>query len=119
MKFILGLMIIAALASPAGAAECRSVRGHLNGEPVKATRTVALKGKRITVTGTMAGKTMPRRSLPCLKLANGVLCEISFDYVVVSIMTNGKRMVEIVADEASKRELAKLSYVCNAEIKMP
>lgn len=107
-----GLVLLLSTAS-AGAVECHSVAGMLNGQLVTATRQATLSKSTLTLSGKMSGKSMPRRALPCVALAKGVLCERTFGPVVVTVMTNGKRMIETVTDPRTKRELASFAYVCS------
>ncbi|CZT36349.1 hypothetical protein [Rhizobium sp. 9140] len=113
----IGLVVFCAVASGAAAAECRSIGGHLNGQLVKATRHVELKPKSMTVSGTLNGKRSPRQSLPCRTIAKGVYCETQFQGVIVTIQTNGRRMIEAVTDPSSRRELASFAYECDRVMK--
>ncbi|MER9302915.1 hypothetical protein [Mesorhizobium sp. M0496] len=117
LKVIAGLILMASTAS-AGAVECRSAAGILNGLRVAAVRQANLRGTTMTLTGKLAGKSMPQRSLPCVALAKGVFCGKSFGPVNVSVMTNGTRMIEIVTDSATKNELASFAYVCRAVFRL-
>jgi hypothetical protein len=111
------LFLSVTLASTCLAAECRSVAGQLNGQRVSAVRSVKLSANSIVLGGTFEGKQAPRRRLPCKVLAKGVLCEATFDGVLVSVMTNGKRMIEAVTEPATSRQLANLAYVCDQVMK--
>jgi hypothetical protein len=117
MKPLVLLPIIFALASPSFAAECRSVGGHLNGHRVAAVRSVKLSSATITLAGTFEGKRAPRRSLPCKVIAKGVYCDRAFDGVIVTVMTNGNRMIENVKDQVTGKEMAGIAYVCNEVMK--
>jgi hypothetical protein len=104
-------------ATGAQAAECKAVAGMINGQRTTAVRSVQLSPGRIALAGKMAGRPMPRRTLPCKNLAKGVLCEGLFDGVLVSVMTNGKRMIEHVSDPSTRKELAAFAYTCNQVMK--
>ena len=112
---IIGVLVSASLAL---AVECRSLGGHLNGEPVtSATRHATLNKGKLTLTGTFNGVTSPRRILNCSPLAAGILCERVFGPVLVTVITNGKRMIETVKALETGQEQAGLSYLCNGTLK--
>lgn len=97
----------------ASAAECHSVGGHINGAPATSIRTAKVQGARLDLSGVMDGNAMPKRTLSCLSLAEGVWCESAFGPVSVIVMTNGKLMTETVLDSKTGKEVAAFSYVCN------
>jgi hypothetical protein len=108
------LMLSTALAA---AVECRSVGGQLNGEPVTAVRHATLVGKKLRLGGVFNSVRSPIRLLPCVPLKSGILCEREFGPVVVTVMTNGKRMIETVTSLADGKEQASIAYVCNGNLK--
>jgi hypothetical protein len=89
----------------------------INGQRTSSVRSVVLKPGRIYLSGRIAGKAMPSRTLPCKNLAKGVLCEGTFEGVLISVMTNGKRMIESVTDPSTRKELAAFAYTCNKVMK--
>lgn len=106
-----------ALSSHARAAECLSVAGQLNGKRVAVTRSVWLKPGKITLSGSMNGVKSPRRQLPCKTLAKGVYCDGMFDGVLVSVVTNGRRMIETITDPQTGKEIASFAYKCDRAMK--
>lgn len=117
MKGLVSLLIFFALPSTVQSAECHSVAGMINGQRATSVRTVELKLGRIYLSGKMAGKPMPSRTLACKSLAKGVLCEGTFEGVLVSVMTNRKRMLESVTDPSTHKQLAAFAYTCNQVMK--
>ena len=103
---------------PALPATCRSVAGHVNETVASAVRSAAIKGSMITLGGRMNGKAMPRRSLPCQKLAKGVLCGGAFGPVNVTVTTNGNRMIESVTSASTGEEQAGFAYQCDGPMRM-
>lgn len=102
----------------AGATDCKSVGGHLEGRPVTAVRHVKISGKSMFLSGTFNGVLSPRRKLNCAALHAGVYCEKAFGPVLVTVMTNGNRMTETVAALSNGAEQAGISYVCDTPMKM-
>jgi hypothetical protein len=116
-RITLAFSLFVLTAAPAVAVECRSVGGHLNGEPVTAVRQATLIGKKLRLGGVFNSVRSPSRSLSCLPLHAGILCEREFGPVVVSVMTNKKRMIETVTSLADGKEQASVAYVCNGYLK--
>lgn len=111
LSFTLALSLTWAV--PSFAATCRSVGGHLEGRAVKATRTVRVAGTKIVLGGTFNGKRSPSRSIPCKRIARGYFCDREFDGVIVTVMTNGSRMIETLKGATTGQEIAGISYVCD------
>jgi hypothetical protein len=117
ISLALGIAGVVLAAKPSLAVECKAVGGHINGEPVAATRRAKISGYKIVLNGTFGGVKGPTRTLPCTPLYSGVLCERLFGPVLITVMTNRNRMLETVTDRATGREQAKFSYVCNGPLK--
>lgn len=111
------VLYLGAFCSSALAAECHSVGGQLNGEIVKAARHVEIHPNSMTISGSLNGKPSPRQSLPCKTIAKGVYCNVQFQGVTVTVMTNGRRMIETVTDPSSQKELASFAYDCDREMR--
>jgi len=109
----LALTVSAAL----GATECRSIAGQLNGKSANAVRQVEFLSNAIALSGTLNGVRSPRQSLPCKTIAKGVYCDAKFHGAIVTVMTNGRRMIETVIDPVSKREYASFAYECDRVMK--
>ncbi len=99
------------------AAECVSVSGHFNGKRASMERKVTFSGKTMTLTGKFGNQQAPKRTLDCVALSAGVLCERQFGPVTVTVMTNRKRMIETVTDPAGK-EVAGFAYECEGSLRM-
>lgn len=117
MRFIIFIATILCLTTGLRAAECKAVAGHIGEKRVVAVRHLRLIGRNLTLSGTFNGVNSPVRTLPCKPLKAGVFCEKSFGPVFVTVMTNGRRMVETLTD-ASGVERAGLAYMCDQAIKM-
>ena len=114
---MLTLPIVCTASFAWGAADCRSIAGQMNGQSVVAVRRVELFATSIILSGTLDGMKSPRHSLPCKALAKGVYCDAIFKGAIVTVMTNGRRMIETVADPTSKKEYASVVYECNRVMK--
>lgn len=114
--FLVAGALLTISSTAARAAECRSVGGHLNQRPVSVQRQVAIKDGILTLKGAFEGKNSPMRRLPCVALASGVMCEASFGPVIVTVMTNGARMIETVADANTRKEEAGIAYECDRPV---
>lgn len=118
----IAILVLPLLLSSAGAEaaiSCRAVGGHINGQPPGAavTRVVSIAGNRMTLSGKIGARAMPRRQLACAPIAKGVFCEATFSGASVTVMTNGARMVETVTNPFTGEELAG-TYACGAAIKI-
>lgn len=106
-----------AASSAWGAAECKTVAGHMNGKSVQAIRQVELVPNAISLSGTLNGVKSPRQTLPCKTIAKGVYCDAKFHGAIITVMTNGRQMIETVTDPVSNKEYASLAYECDRVMK--
>lgn len=113
---LIGTALLASITS-AHALECRSVGGHFDNQPVSAIRVVTISGAGITLNGIFNGERSPTRTLACVRLKSGVLCERAFGPVNVSVMSNRDKLLEVVTDPAGN-EIASVAYKCNGALRL-
>lgn len=116
MTGILAVLLVLASAIPALAVECRSVRGHVDRQPVTAERRAELRGDTLHLDGRFEGGTASTRLLPCRELYPGILCTQMFGSLEMTVTTSRNQMIETVTERATGRELANIAYQCSGAL---
>lgn len=116
MKALLFSAGLLCCATSAFAVECTSVGAHLSGQPIVLNRRVQLKGSTLLIQSIGETRTPVRRVTGCKRLASGLLCATNFHGAEVTIMTNGRRMIERVTAPDTGQELAAGAYECNGAL---
>lgn len=107
-----------ALAVTALAVECRSVGGHVNGQQVSVVRRAVLDDKRLVLSGSFNGSEAPTRVLECVPLNAGIMCTRDFGPIVVTVMSNGARLIETATDRNTGKEVSGVAYSCDDSLRI-
>jgi len=96
------------------AVDCQSAGGHIDGQPASVVRQVMLQGDQLSLTGGFSHSGV----LSCTPLTPGLFCKGEIGRLQVTVIVNGNKLLESIADATSHKEWVGLSYVCDRPLEL-